>query len=402
MRTEIHPFRVALRSPFVTGGVSVRFRSGFLVSITAGGLTGWGEASPLPGWSRNSLLQTETALRPALEAIGTDAESAVVAVIASLEHAPHARAAVAGAWADLQARQAGTTLAAHLVESTGAGRSRGTGAGRAETSGDPIPKDSVHDFARGTGAGRAETSGKGRSGPAPYEEVAVNALVTADEPDDVGPEAHEAVEAGFRAVKLKVGRAEPATDVDRVRAARAGLGPEAELRLDANGAWDQATAVEVLGRVQDCNIAYCEEPVAGIEAIAAVGRRSRIPVAVDESIRTESDAVRALELGVSTLIVKPQALGGPDVALAIAARTREAQASVVVTSFLDSAVGLAHALHVAAAVDAAASHRQVHGLATAELLAEDLAAPPPIASGAMPLPSSSGLGVTPAPGSNRP
>ena len=378
MRTEIHPFRVALRSPFVTGGVSVRFRSGFLVSITAGGLTGWGEASPLPGWSRNSLLQTETALRPALEAIGTDAESAVVAVIASLEHAPHARAAVAGAWADLQARQAGTTLAAHLVESTGAGRSRSTG------------------------AGRAETSGKGRSGPAPYEEVAVNALVTADEPDDVGSEAHEAVEAGFRAVKLKVGRAEPATDVDRVRAARAGLGPEAELRLDANGAWDQATAVEVLGRVQDCNIAYCEEPVAGIEAIAAVGRRSRIPVAVDESIRTESDAVRALELGVSTLIVKPQALGGPDVALAIAARTREAQASVVVTSFLDSAVGLAHALHVAAAVDAAASHRQVHGLATAELLAEDLAAPPPIASGAMPLPSSSGLGVTPAPGSNRP
>ncbi len=378
MRTEIHPFRLALRSPFVTGGVSVRFRSGFLVSITVGGHTGWGEASPLPGWSRNSLLQTETALRPALEAIGTDAESAVAAVIASLEHAPHARAAVAGAWADLQARQAGTTLAAHLVESTGAGRSRSTG------------------------AGRAETSGKGRSGPAPYEEVAVNALVTADEPDDVGSEAQDAVEAGFRAVKLKVGRAEPATDVDRVRAARAGLGPEAELRLDANGAWDQATAVEVLGRMQDCNIAYCEEPIAGIEAIAAVGRRSRIPVAVDESIRSESDAVRALELGVSTLIVKPQALGGPDVALAIAARTREAGASVVVTSFLDSAVGLAHALHVAAAVDAAASHRQVHGLATAELLAEDLAAPPPIASGAMPLPSSSGLGVTPAPGSNRP
>ena len=378
MRTDIHPFRLALRSPFVTGGVSVRFRSGFLVSITAGGHTGWGEASPLPGWSRNSLLQIETALRPALEVIGTDAESAVVAVIASLEHAPHARAAVAGAWADLQARQAGKTLAAHLVESTGAGRSRSTG------------------------AGRAETSGKRRSGPAPYEEVAVNALITADAPDDVESQAQDAVKVGFRAVKLKVGRAAPATDVDRVRSARAGLGPETELRLDANGAWDQATAVEVLGRVQDCNIAYCEEPVAGIEAIAAVGQRSPIPVAVDESIRSESDAVRALELGVSTLIVKPQALGGPDVALAVAARTREAGASVVVTSFLDSAVGLAHALHVAAAVDAAASHRQVHGLATAELLAEDLAAPPPIASGAMPLPSSSGLGVTPAPGSDRP
>ena len=205
--------------------------------------------------------------------------------------------------------------------------------------------------------------------------------------------AHDAAEAGLGAIKLKVGLAEPAVDVDRIRAARAGLGPGPELRLDANGAWDEARAVELLRRVEDCDIAFCEEPVAGIEAIAAVGRRAPVPVAVDESMRSGADAVRALELGIGFLVIKPQALGGFDIALAMAARAREAGAAAVVTSFLDSAVGLAHALHVAAVVDAAASRRLAHGLATAELLAADVAEPPPVVDGAMRLPAALGLGI---------
>ena len=118
-------------------------------------------------------------------------------------------------------------------------------------------------------------------------------------------------------------------------------------------------------------------------------------MAADESIRCEAGAVAALELGVSTLIVKPQALGGPDVALPIAARAREAGAAVVVTSFLDSAVGVAHALHVAAAVDARASRRRAHGLTTSGLLAADVAEAPPTVDGAMVVPAASGLGLVP-------
>ena len=349
MHAELHPFRLALRNPLVTGGVSIRFRAGFLVSLHADGLTGWGEASPLPGWSRNTLLETEAALRRAsamLEQRGVDPDT----VFGALPDAPYARAGVAGAWADLEAQRAGRTLAAHLAG----------------------------------GVGHAVASA-----------VTVNALVAAPEPSEVEQAVRQAARAGFGAVKLKVGSADPAVDVERVRAARAALGRGAELRLDANGAWDQATALDVLDRVNDCDIAYCEEPVAGIEAIAAVGQRSPIPVAADESIRSEAGAVRALDLGVGTLIVKPQALGGPDVALSIAARAREASAAVVVTAFLDSAVGVAHALHVAAAADAAAPRRRAHGLATAELLAADVAEGPPVVAGAMAVPAAAGLGLVP-------
>ena len=173
------------------------------------------------------------------------------------------------------------------------------------------------------------------------------------------------------------------------------MGTGAELRLDANGAWDPVTALDVLNRVQDCDIAYCEEPVAGIDAIASVGRRSPIPVAVDESIRGEGDAVRAMDLGVGTLVVKPQALGGPDVAMSILARARAAGASVTVTSFLDSAVGLAHALHVAAAADASVSQHRAHGLATAALMAADVAEAPVAIGGAVTVPAAPGLGLAP-------
>ena len=351
LRARLHPFRLALKAPLVTGGVSIRYRAGFLVALSADGVTGWGEASPLPGWSRTSLLDTEVALRSATDSLDRGGAAVLGTLLAAMHDTPHARAGVAGAWADLQARRAGLRLAEHLVT-------------------DPTL--------------------------APASEAAVNALVAAPAPSEVEQAAHGAVEAGFKTVKLKVGAAAPAVDVERVRAARAAMGTEAELRLDANGAWDPATALDVLNRVHDCDVAYCEEPVAGIAAIAAVGERSPIPVAVDESIRSEADAVEALDAGVSNLIVKPQALGGPDVALSIADRAHRAGASVTVTSFLDSAVGVAHALHVAATVDATASRiGRAHGLATAELLAVDVAEAPPVVEGSMALRAATGLGLAP-------
>ena len=373
MRAELHPFRLALKAPLVTGGVSIRYRAGFLVALRADGVTGWGEASPLPGWSLTSLLEAEVALRSVTDGLARGGEAALGPLLAAMHDTPHARAGVAGAWADLQARRAGLRLAEHL----------GADPTLAPASEVAVNTPMAAPAAR-TAAGRV---------PA---EVAVNALVAAPAPSEVEQAAHDAVEAGFGTVKLKVGASAPAVDAERVRAARAAMGAEAELRLDANGAWDEPTALDVLSRVRDCDVAYCEEPVTGIDAIAAVGERSPIPVAVDESVRSEADAVEALDAGVSNLIVKPQALGGPDVALSIADRAHRAGASVTVTSFLDSAVGVAHALHVAAAVDATASQSgRAHGLATAALLAADVAEAPPVVEGSMALRAATGLGLAP-------
>ena len=379
MRCSLHRFRLALRTPLAAGAGVVRWREGFLLALTDGGSTGWGEASPLPGWSCTNSAHTEGRLHRAARLINTEGEPAFAAALTSLRRFPHARAALAGAAVDLRARRAGQPMAAHLIAGS---------------------------------VGRAADS-RGSAVPT----VAVNALIVAAEPYEVGRQARIAVQSGFTTVKLKVGAGDPASDISRVREARSALGPEPELRLDANGAWDWDTAVDVLGRVRRYGIAFCEEPVSGLRSIASVGRACGVAVAVDESMRSEADAVTALALGVRVLIVKPQALGGPDRSLAVSKRARDAGVSTVVTSFMDTAVGVAHALHVAAVIDtlnavdmnahlgsaasghpqgsAASGHPHAHGLATSGLFSSDVATPIPVDAGVMRIPEVPGIGVTP-------
>ena len=324
-------------------------RDGFLFAIDDGDHVGWGEASPIPGWSAAGLSDTEQALQQANSEINGGDDAVVGQVVHQLTAEPHARAAVASAWADLQARRLGLSLAAYLVDAF-------------------LP-----------------------SGEPPNLRVPVNAFIAALDIANVEAEAIMAARSGFRHVKLKVGSSQPIIDVHRVRAARAAIGPDVELRLDANGSWDHDTAADLLNEVAAQDIAFCEEPVEGIEAQAALSEVVSIPVAADESVRTADDARRAVELGLSVVVMKPQALGGPDVTMQVAGLANDAGARVIVTSFLDSAVGLTHAAHVAGAV----GHGEAHGLATAKIFTEDLAEPPSIEAGVMTLRSVPGLGVTP-------
>ncbi len=394
VKVGIHPFRLALRAPLVTGRVSVRHRSGVLVSISDSRVCGWGEASPLPGWAQTPLTDTETLLHQAAPLLEARLAAATpVKPCAAFQTATHlteglglvghARAAVVGALFDLWARQSNVRLADFLLAA------------------DPAQSN----FGRVNSQGRLL-----REGASASTSVSVNALVTAVDPKDVAQATTAAVRQGFSAVKLKVGMVAPEDDVDRIDAARSAAGAETELRLDANGAWDSTTATRVLEAVADWDISFCEEPVSGIEAIAEIGEHTSVPVAVDESMRNEIDAHLAIVRGITTLIIKPQALGGPDVALRIAAQAHNQGARVIVTSFMDSAVGLCHAAHVAAAVDAMSPERMsqtfrrhAHGLATAGLFAQDVAKPPPITRGRMKLSAKPGIGINPhVPGRDQP
>lgn len=102
-------------------------------------------------------------------------------------------------------------------------------------------------------------------------------------------ETRQQVERGFRAVKVKIGRNEAMggrrADVASVRACREAAGPDVEIYLDVNGAYDAATAIRVCQALAPLDIGWIEEPVpaddlAGYELI----RRSQaIPVAAGES-----------------------------------------------------------------------------------------------------------------------
>lgn len=98
---------------------------------------------------------------------------------------------------------------------------------------------------------------------------------------------------GFRAVKMRVGAMDPAPHVSaaRVKAARHALGPDVEIAVDAHGTYTVAGAKRFAHLVQDCDLAWFEEPVTGDDktGMAEVRAATAIPVAAGESEATRFD-----------------------------------------------------------------------------------------------------------------
>lgn len=158
--------------------------------------------------------------------------------------------------------------------------------------------------------------------------------------------------AGCRTAKVKV--ADPgvplSADADRVAAVRDALGPAGKIRVDANAAWsvpDAVAAIAELDRVAG-GLEYVEQPCRTIDELARVRAQVRVPIAADESIRRESDPLAVARAGAADIaVVKVAPLGGVRRALDIAAR---AGLPVVVSSAVDTAVGLAAGLALAGAL----------------------------------------------------
>ncbi len=183
------------------------------------------------------------------------------------------------------------------------------------------------------------------------ERIGVNATVPAVSATDVADIL--ARFPGCRTAKVKV--AEPgerlADDVARVRAARETLGAEGRVRVDANGAWNLDEAERAIHALAEFDLEYVEQPCASIEEMRQLRERVAymgIPIAADESVRKSADPLAVARAGAADLLViKAQPLGGVARALAIVA---EAGLPAVVSSALDTAVGIRQGVALAAAL----------------------------------------------------
>jgi O-succinylbenzoate synthase len=188
---------------------------------------------------------------------------------------------------------------------------------------------------------------------------------------------------GCRTAKVKV--AEPgqrlADDVARVRAVREAMGAEGRIRVDANGAWNVDEAEHAIHALAEFDLEYVEQPCASVEELTELRRRVKymgIPIAADESVRKAADPLAVARAGAADLLViKAQPLGGARRALAIVA---EAGLPVVVSSALDTSVGLAMGVALAAALP---ELDYDCGLGTAALFTADVVSPPLAPSGGM-------------------
>ena len=341
MRLRAEHARLPLRRPFTAAWGALHERELLRVTITGeDGGTGHGEAAPLEPYDGVPFAAVRAALDAyanVLAAAPPDAEREELIRACLLERdLPQALAAVDIALWDLEAQRAGVPVAALL-----------------------------HPHALGS--------------------IPVNGTVSAADRAGAAAAAAGLAERGFGCIKVKVGLGD---DAGRLAAVRAAVGPDVLLRVDANGAWESpAEALANLRALVSSGIELAEEPVSGVEALAEVRDGAPMPVAMDET----ADDVTAIGAGATDLVcLKVGRCGGITGLLRAATVARAAGSEVYVASALDGPVGVAAAVHAAAALGAEDPLRHC-GLATLELFEGGADGALPVTRGSIAVPPGPGL-----------
>jgi L-alanine-DL-glutamate epimerase-like enolase superfamily enzyme len=329
-----------LRRPLETAYGVVAERELLTVTLTDGdGVTGRGEAAPLEPYDGVSGVRVRTALeayRPVLMQSAEINGAQLIEACRRVDDLPAALAAIDLALWDRAGLRAGKPVARLLTDD-------------------------------------------------PAIEVAVNATLGATDRAGAAEQAAHAAELGFPCVKVKVGVGD---DPARVAAVRAAAGPQMALRVDANGAWEVDEAVRAIEALTPVGLELVEEPTHGLAAVRAVRERVAARVAIDETAAAHG----ALGAGVADAVcLKISRCGGIAGLLAAAALVRASGAEVYLASTLDGPLGVAAAVHAAAAL-ASRGPLPACGLATLGLFA-DLEDPLPAREGRIAVPSAPGLGV---------
>jgi len=163
--------------------------------------------------------------------------------------------------------------------------------------------------------------------------------------------ARDWVAKGFRCLKVKGGR-DPDEDAERVRRVREAVGPDVEIRFDANQGYTVEQTQRFVHAVRGANLELIEQPTPRGEP-ALLGRVTEsvaLPVMADESLMNLLDAfVLASDELADMVNVKLMKVGGITEAIRVGAVARAAGLEVMVGCMDESALGICAGLHYALA-----------------------------------------------------
>lgn len=286
-----YAYELPLRSPVRVARETLTARRGWLVRVRCtNGAEGWGDAAPLPGFSRETERQALRDLQRMVPAL-TDSE-----------------------WPD---HFADLKIGTDVVEAASV-------------------RFAVECAVWQAMSGDSPASSLWRS---PAVVVPVCALLTGTD-QAVLARAGAAVEEGCRAAKLKVGRQAPALDAGLVRNVRAILGGQVELRLDANRAWTIEEARTFAREADGCDVAWVEEPLSDSSQLSVFQERTGLAFALDETLQEGAPPDVWSWPGLRAVVLKPTLLGGVKPFLMWKCEAERRGVSVVASSAFESGVGV--------------------------------------------------------------
>lgn len=288
---------IPLHEPFRISNGSVECKESIIIEIRRNGLSGFGEASPMPGsfysqeTPESSWIELKDRLIPTFVSSGFDT--------GQLEEAssdPFARAGLEGAWWDLRCQESGRPLCDML--------------GSAKR---PVPSG-----------------------------VAIGLYDTIDE---LLERVNHFIGQGYRRVKVKI---QPGWDVEPVRAIRERF-PDVPLMVDANTAYTLEDA-PVFQELDRFGLMMYEQPFAAeaLEQMAELQRRVRTPICADESADSLAALEKILHLGSAKILnIKVQRVGGLTPALALCNRAAEADMPCWLGTMPELGIASVQGLHLA-------------------------------------------------------
>jgi O-succinylbenzoate synthase len=328
---DLYRYRLPFAEPLVLKGATLRHREGVLLELTGEeGVIGWGEASPLPGFSRES---------------PEEAAEQLLGLAASMTGRR-----MNEDWVGAAGTLAGELDLLHLMPSVRFGFE--------------LAVWNLYAAARSVSLPELIS-------PHPRPTVPVNGLL-AGSPDEVLSEVRLMRADGYRAIKLKVGSRTIEEDIELIRELNEELGEEISLRLDANRVWSLEDAERFVHCAVDLNFEYIEEPLADPRHLPAFARNHRIPVALDESLIGMNPEALEDHRYARAVVLKPTLLGGISRTLRLAERALHLGITPVVSSAYETGIGTMALVALAAGIG---DEEVPAGLDTYRRLAEDAVSP---------------------------
>lgn len=233
----------------------------------------------------------------------------------------------------------------------------------------------------------------------PVESIPTRVSIGCYPPEETVRLAVEFWEAGVRTLKFKTG-VPGIDDAARLRAVREWLGDAPIFTIDANGAHATADeAVRAIEALEPFNLSLVEQPTrrGRLDSLAEVKRRTRVPIMADESVFTLDDLDEALALDAfDVLSIYPGKNGGFTHSLAMARQAQAAGKACAIGSNLETDLGQAPHVCLAASLSAFPVDRYACDLMGSLFYAESAVTPPiELRDGRVSLPRGPGFGVTP-------
>ncbi|NKB24276.1 MAG: o-succinylbenzoate synthase [Kiritimatiellae bacterium] len=303
---EVWGYTLPLINPLSLKGLSIHFRSGFLIKcIAESGGVGWGDIAPIPQFSSETWETIKEQVPEFTQnMIGVTIDKTTVSLERLLEPLstmtlyPSVRFGLETAMCNLAAEEWATSVSSIL-------------------------STRINDF------------------------VFINALLTGGM-DTICESAEQAKHNGYKTLKVKVGQGALVDDIECINKVCDIANKDMTIRLDANQAWTLDEALTFSRTIQSDKVEYIEEPLKASEDLAVFMAESSLPVALDESLINRSN-IEDWQ-GIKAVIIKPTLLGGILQALNLSNKARSLGIRSVISSTFESGVGICALVQLAAAI----------------------------------------------------